>query len=498
MEKLRQEIRDGLRENKGTFWTNPIYEFTKEELETLVQEMNTNPDAVRLVIRGKYVENLEKLDIFGLKIDKEFHGLYDVTDTTLQDLEKTKVSVLDLSNTTATFSQEGFRSFLTEVAPSLTYLRLPSSSKNSIDFYNIFSEMIETGKLPNLLRVDGIEFIGIKKGQSYHFSSKAAQILSERKQRIWQTLNHLREGDYVPTKEVESMSRGLYTMGILQPYAGTEFGEFEAVHPLLENALLVKDLIERNKVLEAGGQPNSPEHLMVYAMSKRRLATLPRENHKLLAGKPEIRPLWFGENGEVPKTEMLCFDNYTVHHNTVSGVRGILKETGASLVSFGDNQEPWTEQDFREIVDATEKCAYVEFPTSAFVYGEEGIPGYISWKKAATILSRKLEEGKLPNLVAVEGIVLSDLTKEALTILRQRQISAGQNLARLKEGNIPEDFANKKAAMQAIVLHQHYGDSWPEVTKILLKVDALCPKKPRLLAGKGNPKIIIKGPHTQN
>ena len=137
MEKLRQEIRDGLQEHQGTFWANPIYDFTKEELDVLVQEMNTNPDAVRLVMQGKYVSDLEKLDIFGLKIDKEFHGLYDVTDTTLQDLGKTKVSVLDLSKTTASFSEEGFRSFLTEVAPSLTYLRLPSSSKNSIDFYGL-------------------------------------------------------------------------------------------------------------------------------------------------------------------------------------------------------------------------------------------------------------------------------------------------------------------------------------------------------------------------
>lgn len=498
MEKLRQEIRDGLRENKGTFWANPIYEFTTQELETLVQEMSTNPDAVRLVIRGKYVEDLEKLDIFGLKIDKEFHGLYDVTDTTLQDLGKTKVSVLDLSKTTASFSEEGFRSFLTEVAPSLTYLRLPSSSKNSIDFYNIFSEMIETGKLPNLLRVDGIEFIGIKKGQSYHFSSKAAQILSERKQRIWQTLNHLREGDYVPTKEVESMSRGLYTMGILQPYAGTEFGEFEADKPLLENALLVKDLIGRNKLLEEGYEVDNSGHLMVYAMRKNRLATLPKEGHKILAGKPEIRPLWFGEDGRIPKTEMLCFDNYTVHQKTIVGVLGILKETEASLVSFGDAQEPWTEQNFRGILEAAEKCTYIEFPTSVFAYGEEGMPDYISWKKAAAILSRKLEAGKLPNLVAVEGIVLSDLTENALTILGQRQAAAKQDLEFVKGGNIPEDFADKKAAMQAVVLHQHYGETWSEVTQTLLKVEALCPKKPRLLSGKGNPKIILKGPHTQN
>ena len=498
MEKLRQEIRDGLQEHQGTFWANPIYDFTKEELDVLVQEMNTNPDAVRLVMQGKYVSDLEKLDIFGLKIDKELNDSYVVTDSTLRDLAKIKTSVLDLTKTTAAFSQEGFQSFLMATSPSLTYLKLPRLAKNSIDFYGLFSRMIEQGELPNLLRVDGIEFIGNAEGQLYRFSSEAEEIVFDRQQRIWQTLNLLREGEYFPTKEVEPISKGLYTMGILQPYAGTEFGEFEAEKPLLENALLVKHLIKRNRLLEEGYEPHASEHLIVYAMPKNRLTSLPKESHKVLAGKPEIRPLWFGEDGAIPKTEMVCFDNYTVHHKTIPGVQGILKETGASLANFGDMQEPWTEQDFREIVDSVDKCTYVEFPTSIFAYGEEGIPGYISWTKAAKILSKKLEEGKLPNLVAVEGIVLSDLSERALTLLGQRKTVAEQDLELLKGGNIPEDFADKKAAMQAVVLNQHYGDSWPEVTKTLLKVETLCPQKPRMLTKGNQAKIILKGPHTQN
>ena len=489
LKNTRLSVQKELERSNNFFVSNALHDWTPEETRVLVETLNKNK-AFGLTIRAKVIPYLEGLRTFSLKIDDDWGG--DVlTDKELEGLSKTHVSILDLSHTEGQFTEGAFRTFLTKMSSSLTYLKLPKFSRSwemSWSPDQVIAEMIEEGALPHLLQVEGLFYVA----DNPELLDTAEKTMALRQKNVWDVLNALRKGGRFPSEVLGIITPELQTMGILQPYGNMDFSEQKV--RIKERTILGARNVRRLLAWNRGGDfeyPAESPYLMGYGTSRKNFEKPLSDVHQLFIETPTF-PIWLdGDNQGLPKLEMLCLREDT----SFEKMKDILQETKPSMVDFGCMRKSLTTPEFSVLLSVLDegKTSYVGFSSYFFADGEEKMPGYIDWTMAGKKISDKLEKGDLPYLVVVDGILFSEMTPGALDILQERNVRALEDLTSLKQGIIPEGFDEKRRkAVWAVSLTQkgeflgkHAWDNLEpsEMITILTKMEKICPKAPKAMKG---------------